>query len=338
MRTTACIPALALTLAGQAQNLVPNPSFEDFVTCPNTFNQLAYATGWLALYATSDYYNACDAGTAVSVPSNAIGYQPAASGQAYAGVVTYYELGSVPDPEHSKEFIGAQLTQVLQPGVPVYLSFKISPTGIGNLIGASPRWTVEGFGMRFSTVPAYNGMLDPPNSAALFIATPPTDTVNWIIVSGVYVPDSAYQYVMLGNFFSDSTLTPVLFNPNGDAGAAYVFIDDVCVSTDSGSCFGSVGVRSIDGPGATVWPNPFEDVLTIRLSTPSNGSLEIHLTDLLGRKVWHGFVQPEQGIYRCRIPPELPAGKFVLHVLPHGTDELIRPLLVFHRTTQTPNP
>ena len=70
-------------------NLVPNPSFEDTVTCPNNRGQITYATSWLnPTIASPDYMNACNAGQ-VGVPSNYLGTQNAHTGNAYALIVTY---------------------------------------------------------------------------------------------------------------------------------------------------------------------------------------------------------------------------------------------------------
>ena len=45
----------------KGQNLVPNPSFELYDTCPNAQDQIEYATGWHKYsewLTTPDYFNA----------------------------------------------------------------------------------------------------------------------------------------------------------------------------------------------------------------------------------------------------------------------------------------
>jgi OOP family OmpA-OmpF porin len=67
-------------------NLVPNPSFEIYNTCPNSGGQITYATGWFtATLGSPDYFNSCSAG--YGVPSNGFGYSNAQDGNAYAGEV-----------------------------------------------------------------------------------------------------------------------------------------------------------------------------------------------------------------------------------------------------------
>ena len=75
-----------------AQNLVPNPSFEDTVSCPDNLAQIDKAVGWSSYRITPDYFNSCSSASAfpsVSVPSNQWGTQSAKTGNAYAGLITY---------------------------------------------------------------------------------------------------------------------------------------------------------------------------------------------------------------------------------------------------------
>ena len=69
----------------EAQNLVPNYSFETFSTCPFSAGQIYYAPPWVDPTTTSsDYYNSC-ASMGTDVPVNWAGNQSAKDGNAYAG-------------------------------------------------------------------------------------------------------------------------------------------------------------------------------------------------------------------------------------------------------------
>ncbi|MEO5569521.1 MAG: hypothetical protein ABIT08_07925 [Bacteroidia bacterium] len=48
-----------LSTSAKSQNLVPNPSFEDTVHCPDHGGNIDQATGWINCGITPDYYNAC---------------------------------------------------------------------------------------------------------------------------------------------------------------------------------------------------------------------------------------------------------------------------------------
>src|ERR1041385_9156470 len=100
-----------------SQNLVPNPGFEDTVRCPDFVSQIDYATGWHTLVNTPDYYNACNNTSLINpgivgVPSSARGYQPAHTGNAFAGEVNYYTVQT-----DYRETFYAQLLSPLSAGV-----------------------------------------------------------------------------------------------------------------------------------------------------------------------------------------------------------------------------
>src|SRR3954465_9815496 len=77
-----------------AQNLVPDSSFELYSTCPSTDGQIDFATGWSDPTGTApDYFNSCaDVSTGYSVPANDLGTMTAHTGNAYAGLFTYFSL------------------------------------------------------------------------------------------------------------------------------------------------------------------------------------------------------------------------------------------------------
>ena len=100
------------TASLSGQNLVKNPSFEQFIMCPNDWDQIDRAIGWQAYKDSPDYYNTCASVDACSVPKNYIGYQYPASGNAYAGLILYVKSGL-----GNYEMMGAQLVQALQIGV-----------------------------------------------------------------------------------------------------------------------------------------------------------------------------------------------------------------------------
>ena len=58
-----------------AQNLVPNPSFEHYDSCPDFYSELSYATGWLAFSPSPDYFNSCDLSQFVGCNKNFAGMQ-----------------------------------------------------------------------------------------------------------------------------------------------------------------------------------------------------------------------------------------------------------------------
>lgn len=79
-------------------NLVSNPSFELYDSCPNSGGQIYYADNWFQPYAvngnvtlisSSDYFNSCSSIAGVGVPQNSVGYQIPLTGNAYAGIICF---------------------------------------------------------------------------------------------------------------------------------------------------------------------------------------------------------------------------------------------------------
>ena len=76
----------------QAQNLVPNPSFEVYDTCPYVMTNVSYLVDWQNFGNTPDYYNSCDSFYAWDVPHSGGGYQFAATG---GGIAVAYQTEGV---------------------------------------------------------------------------------------------------------------------------------------------------------------------------------------------------------------------------------------------------
>nr|MBK9651722.1 hypothetical protein [Bacteroidota bacterium] len=68
-------------------NLVPNPSFEDTLGCPQFYPDLnGKVVDWYSFRGTPDYFNICSSGCGYN---NQTGYQLPRTGVAYVGVATY---------------------------------------------------------------------------------------------------------------------------------------------------------------------------------------------------------------------------------------------------------
>src|ERR1700749_1133263 len=67
-------------------NLVPNPSFEIYTSCPTGSSQLSLAIPWQGVTTnSSDYFNVCGTGGA-TVPFSGSNFQNARTGNAYAAI------------------------------------------------------------------------------------------------------------------------------------------------------------------------------------------------------------------------------------------------------------
>ncbi len=291
---------------GKAQNLVPNPSFELYDTCPNSIDQIQFATGWnkySIASSTPDYYNSCANPGFFGVPNAGGGYQQAHTGDAYAAIGTY--VSYLPN---YREHIGIQLSQPLIIGQEYFLSMYAVLAGIFFQFGAPS----NNLGIRLSTIP-FNGSNPTPvdNFAHVYSSIIIDDTINWTHISGSIIADSAYQYIVLGNFFDDAHTDTIKFDSLSNQ--SYYYIDDICISTDSFLCNTSVKTSELKKePLFSFYPNPannfinidipFTDVdydiiiynsicqeiftrqkiprhITIDLSTVSNGMMLIKITN-----------------------------------------------------------
>jgi hypothetical protein len=268
------------------QNLVPNGSFEEYEDCPNALNQIDRALGWSRYRGSPDYFNMCADGGIMGVPLNIVGYQYPASGSAYAGLITWNS--NFPN---GREHVGAQLAEPLLQNTPVYISFKVSPATDGSVPIQSVHWTASGAGLRFVMSPYLQNDAAPlPNSAALYLSFAPNDTAIWYNVSGIYVPDSAYEYLVLGNFFVDDLVVSEVLNPSGTYPSAYVYYDDVCVSYNIQDCDIETGLLMNYVDETSVFPNPFADQFTLKFTRSIAHVIDYELVDPQGRPVMNGAI------------------------------------------------
>jgi hypothetical protein len=238
------VAVLANAVMGLAQNLVPNGSFEEYTVCPPSFGYAQYATGWQNLHTNSaDYFNRCNTGLVAGVPYNSFGYQEPADGDAYMGLVTTF-----PGLPSYREIVGTELLEPLVPGVPVCISFKVAVGGFGSWNGNSAVYTAKGIGVQFFTEFPLNwsSFLFPNNSPA-YLDIVPTDTSSWYDVTALYVPDSAYTHIAIGNFFNDNMSDIAVIDASyGIFFTSYSLLDDVKLLVQNGIC----NINNIDETNA----------------------------------------------------------------------------------------
>lgn len=295
-------------LAGWAQNLVVNPSFEEYTSCPTYLSQIDSVIGWESIFGSPDHFNAC-ADDTMTVPYNPLGYQWPSDGLGYAGLGFYYWF--------QQEFMQGTLISALQPGVPAYVSMRVAPGGFGYPGWTSPKLMASHIGLRFSTQPlgiqpAYRSLEF--NAAVLYLPTILNDTANWTVLSTTFIPDSAYAYLQVGNFFADSLCQWVEVDPAIDGTlAAYAFVDMVCVSQQPEVCdaVSGMGERS----GAQVPSGvAFQEVLTLSLEAWGLAGVveQAELLDARGRFVRSTALQDSTSL--SWYLPELSHGLYVLEL------------------------
>ncbi|MCX6197595.1 MAG: T9SS type A sorting domain-containing protein [Bacteroidetes bacterium] len=259
----------------RGQNLVPNGSFEEMNWCPNYIDDIFSLQGWTSFAGTPDVYNACNTDTIKGVPINFAGSQEPASGNSYAGLMSY----DATIPWH--EYYAIRLITTLLSGVKYYASIKVS-------LAECSSYATNNMGIGFSTDSFQTTFVFTQDSLFHYVKINSvgivSEATNWVTISGSFIADSAYKYIIVGNFYGYNS-TDTLFRNNTclyDIG--YYYLDDVCVSTDSFTCNVPVGIQEPkQNEQVSIYPNPFSNQLS--LVVPNNEETTLRVYDMLGQQV-----------------------------------------------------
>lgn len=284
-----CLGFMAALRCEAQINLVPNPGFELLDTCPYTIgfqpgDRPLYWRSWLN---SPDYFHACAGQTngpdsLVDVPLNGWTYQYPWDGDAYVGLYAYDGYS-----DEYREYVGVELIEPLQVGCTYQLRFRINPAYDGNYWLVNGGGACDNTGMLFTMGSnAWSTLTGPPfayrNYAHLRCAYPVEDTLAWTEVEGTFTADSAYSYLVLGNFFPDSLTDG---HPIGDSWTdiTYYLIDGVEVVPITSGCHG-VGTMEGSRREPVLWYNG------ARITVEAPGSAyHVVLSDALGRQVAEGL-------------------------------------------------
>lgn len=275
-------------------NLVLNPSFETYTACPNGAD-IYKAVGWDSFNGTVDYFNPCSSTSAYQVPSNAYGYQIAGNGNSYGGIIAYYNGGL------SREIIGGQLISPLLISQKYYVSVMVNRGNDNVFVG----YSTNKMGIKLTKTKSFSVNIN--NAAHYYSNVVITDTLNWVQLFGSFVADSAYQYLMVGNFFDDANTTVT----NQSSGIyAYYFIDDVCLSTDSAFTYNyATSIKqNTKANKIKIYPNPASNQLLIETSPNTKiriqnaYGIEMNFNFEINSKGYHFEVSEwENGLYFIKV-------------------------------------
>jgi len=240
MRGSLFIAGLILAVVeATAQNLVPNPGFEIYETCPDSYTNRAprkLVPHWrIPTRGTTDYYNKCSRFN-VGVPMNMMGNCFAAEGVAYAGMILLEHPVKAEQgerPVNYREFLQAKLEKPLESGSKYRVSCSFSFAGHSLYIAPA-------LGMHFSEKRISRRRV---HRAAPLVAM---DTCNfeyekevWYEWADTITASGGEEYLTMGNFYKDLD-TP--YRETGisqykgfrqrvikENGLAYLFIDQVSV-------------------------------------------------------------------------------------------------------------
>ncbi|MBZ0207456.1 MAG: T9SS type A sorting domain-containing protein [Flavobacteriales bacterium] len=230
------------------------------------------------------------------LPLNFVTYQEPFEGNSCAGMYTYHQNGQA----EYREWIQASLSEPLVVGQTYYCSFRANAAFGGNAQYPQIWLANDKVGMLFTMQERTWGVGDPfpvpPDHAHIAYPQILADTVGWTLVSGSFVADSAYQYVMIGQFFSNALTDTLHFaDPNSVFPwypRGYTLVDAVCVSASPDGCDLGQGVTEEQVADYSLFPNPAQDQLVIG----QQAEAEAQVLDAVGRLVWHGKVTSDHWV------------------------------------------
>lgn len=257
------------------QNLVPNPSFEEYLECPySTAEFHTQVLDWYSFAVTPDYFHSCsnDLEAYAGVPANAWGFQWPITGEAYAGFITYsYNI-------NEREYMACPLIENLEIGEEYYVMFYVSLIDGGDI----DYWhcASDHFGAKFFIDPEYTPEVSdnpylPENSADIEYNEMITDTDNWKLIDGWFTAVQEYNWLALGNFYDDDHSDTMQLGYWEGCLAIY-YVENVCVAKNPEDCDylkQESDVNSVDEPNdpensILVFPNPSSGLFQVESSSP----------------------------------------------------------------------
>ncbi len=211
-----------LTITGSTQNLVKNPDFEQYITCPYTIGRFSlFVKDWYGFLAgDASYFNSCGVGPKYSVPQNNFGYQPAHSGEGYVCICVFsWDL----DPDrrmYIEGFFSAPLLKDTIYCINYYVSLVDVSGGAIQNVDALISDTLMDWNQG---QPYYLINIIPQIRSSQLI----TDSVGWTRISDLYIAHGGEKYITIGNFRSNATTNIIKYK---EYDRVDYYVDDVSVA------------------------------------------------------------------------------------------------------------
>lgn len=287
------------TLIPGQNNLVPNPSFEIYITCPNNQGQISYAIDWYKpTKGPSDYYNICS--LYFGIPFNIGGFQRGFNnGYGYAGLVGYGSIDwDTDDTITYRQYIQAKLDSPMIAGKTYYVTFFValadSSTTAGDGMGAyfsQGQVSLSGSTWAAFGNLSYTPQISNPDSNIL------NNDLNWTKISGSFVAAGGEDYVTIGNFKNNASTKILQRVPNNPyyGNYAYYYIDQVCVSMSAATCAENavLGLTTYNSNTFSYYYNSHSDKIVFKDALEH---YEVTVTDLCGKTVKQSLLESSNEI------------------------------------------
>ena len=237
-----------------AQNLVANPSFEEYTDCPSGLTEFYKVKNWSSPNkGTPDYFNTCcDSlqselsayrSPTAGVPRNRLGIQRAKNGKAYSGIIVLDERPPI------IEYLQAKLLQPLVAGQHYCVNMYVS-------LADYSRFAIDKIGIYFSKENISMNEWKPIEAVPQIVSHENVilnSSVKWTLVSGELEAAGGEQFLIIGCFEKPENLKKERTKVNKDQVPyglsdilSYYYIDEVSVKLREGTqpCFEAVSLRA----------------------------------------------------------------------------------------------
>lgn len=209
----------------ESENLVPNPSFEEYSKTPiGWYYRGSHFTSVMRYWSSATAASPDAFSPKVRVPEHwadkGFGEQKVRTGASMVGITVY---GCEEGKPHCREYIQVQLLESLVPTQTYYIEFWVV---------ALPRsLQVNNIGAHFTKGLTDIKVDEPIVLKPLFNADQVVDTSakKWTKVFGYFTATEDADYILIGNFFPDSLTKAVIPKVEEPLKFAYYYVDDVMV-------------------------------------------------------------------------------------------------------------
>lgn len=281
---------------GKTQNnLIPNPSFEEFYNCPNLLVNFEGKNWYSPNGNTPDYLHICGSNLS-GIPYSWVGYQFQNSGLACSGFCTF----NIPGTNNSREYLAVKLIDSLISGEKYRVSFFINFCNT-NIIAN------DDIGIYFSNDSIFHTDIGRMPFVPQFEMNYPNgyfiDTLNWYKVQGEYTAQGGEKYIAIGNFRDTGSTTWDTVYSNNISYMAYYYFDDFYLGLVEDTVISEI----------SFYPNPNNGHFTLNynLGEGDNGFAEIY--NSIGQKVYQRKLSHNNGTENFEL--NLSAGCYLMQIV-----------------------
>lgn len=228
MKSSVSLLIIFSTLAAFSQNLVPNPGFEEFTTCPQGINaqknHQEIAPHWYApTQGTPDLYNKCSLYMGIQ---NVTGFTKPYAGAGFAGLIVWEGKRGF------REYLQVRLTEPLQADQVYTISFYYK-------LSSYSKYCADRIGLALTDTAAFYKSAKPipiqPTFTKIKAKALDAYTGTWELLETTYTAKGGEKYLTIGNFHDNVTTqtTALTFLKTVEpmlAEAAYYYIDEVSIT------------------------------------------------------------------------------------------------------------